>query len=108
MLHAFDFFQHGTILAGHTLLKPAVICEPEITITTRSEDDDCLILASDGLWDVVSNQVACDIAQVCLEDKSNEAAERCARAAIVMASLATARHCPDDISAIVLDLKMRG
>ncbi|XP_047084078.1 probable protein phosphatase 2C 37 [Lolium rigidum] len=106
---------------GHRLLKPAVICDPEITITTRSEEDDCLILASDGLWDAVSNQVACDIAWECLEDMSNEAAqyggsalvgpdedEWCVDAAIVLTRLALARGSRDDISVVVVDLKMMG
>ncbi|GAV91370.1 PP2C domain-containing protein [Cephalotus follicularis] len=35
--------------------KEWVISEPEVTFTTRSEEDECLILASDGLWDVMSN-----------------------------------------------------
>ncbi|XP_037482673.1 probable protein phosphatase 2C 37 [Triticum dicoccoides] len=118
---------------GHRLLKPEVICEPEISITERCEDDDCLILASDGLWDVISNKVACDVARQCLEDGSptrapaaagsSEAAPssggaapvvsqeeepRCFRAAALLARLALGRESSDNISVVVVDLKARG
>ncbi|KAF7093016.1 hypothetical protein CFC21_095454 [Triticum aestivum] len=101
---------------GHTLLKPEVICEPEITITARSEDDDFMILASDGLWDVMSNQVACSAAWKCLEDKSSnvgivvghEEEVRCIRAAFELTNLAFRMHSRDDICVVVIDLKMRG
>ncbi|XP_047086897.1 probable protein phosphatase 2C 37 [Lolium rigidum] len=115
---------------GHKLLKPEVICEPEITITTRSDDDECLILASDGLWDVISNKVACDVARQCLEDgsptrartaESGEAGPsssgapvaqqpepRCYRAAALLARLALGRESSDNISVVVIDLKARG
>jgi protein phosphatase 2C len=129
-LKVFDLIWHLTILAGHKLLKPEVICEPEITITTRSDDDECLILASDGLWDVISNKVACDVARQCLEDgsptrartaESGEAGPsssgapvaqqpepRCYRAAALLARLALGRESSDNISVVVIDLKARG
>ena len=34
---------------GDNYLKPYVTSEPEVTITERTVDDECLILASDGL-----------------------------------------------------------
>ncbi|KAK8592582.1 hypothetical protein V6N13_063155 [Hibiscus sabdariffa] len=37
-------------------LKPWVISVPEVTFMTRTDEDECLILASDGLWDVLSNE----------------------------------------------------
>ncbi|KAK9014115.1 hypothetical protein V6N11_005284 [Hibiscus sabdariffa] len=37
-------------------LKPWVISVPEFTFMTRTDEDECLILASDGLWDVLSNE----------------------------------------------------
>ncbi|KAL2540678.1 PPM-type phosphatase domain-containing protein [Abeliophyllum distichum] len=48
---------------GDGYLKPFVISEPEVTITDRTAEDECLILASDGLWDVVSNETACGVAR---------------------------------------------
>uniref|UniRef100_M1AES5 Abscisic insensitive 1B n=2 Tax=Solanum tuberosum TaxID=4113 RepID=M1AES5_SOLTU len=29
----------------------------------RTKDDECLILASDGLWDVMTNEEVCDLAR---------------------------------------------
>ncbi|XBI34549.1 hypothetical protein VPH35_120341 [Triticum aestivum] len=91
---------HVTAAGGHTLLKPEVIWEPEITITARSEDDDFVILASDGLWDVMSNQVACNTTWKFLEDKSTNAGTvvgreeevRCIHAAFQLTDLAFHMH----------------
>ena len=52
-------------LAGDGYLKPFVTAEPEVTVTERTDDDECLILASDGLWDVVTNEMACDVVRAC-------------------------------------------
>ncbi|KAL0456655.1 UNVERIFIED_CONTAM: protein phosphatase 2C 37 [Sesamum latifolium] len=54
---------------GDNYLKPYVISEPEVTITERTAEDECLILASDGLWDVVSNETACGVARMCLQSR---------------------------------------
>ncbi|XP_048544348.1 probable protein phosphatase 2C 37 [Triticum urartu] len=107
---------------GHKLLKPAVICEPDITMTTRSEDDDCLILGSDGLWDVIENHIACNAVRNCLEleNKNNQGVPRggaligqeeevgCNNAATLLKNMAICKHSQDDISVVVLDLKARG
>ncbi|KAI4974570.1 hypothetical protein ZWY2020_047850 [Hordeum vulgare] len=104
---------------GHRLLKPAVICEPDITMTTRSEDDDCMILASDGLWDVIENQKACNVASNCLEIEhqgapgggapiGQEEEVGCVHAASHLMNMAIHGKSPDDISVVVLDLKARG
>jgi protein phosphatase 2C len=42
-----------------------VSSEPEVTVTERTDDDECLILASDGLWDVVTNEMACEVVRAC-------------------------------------------
>lgn len=41
---------------GDVNLKPYVTCDPEITLHTITPDDQYIILASDGLWDVMSNE----------------------------------------------------
>ncbi|KAI8564684.1 hypothetical protein RHMOL_Rhmol03G0200600 [Rhododendron molle] len=107
---------------GDKYLKPFVISEPDITFAKRHPDDECLILASDGLWDVLSNDLACEIASVCLREGSPPAAprmqedegaaaalfpSRSASAAALLTRLALGRRSSDNISVIVVDLKRR-
>lgn len=42
---------------GDHCLRPYVIPDPEITVLNRHPDDELLLLASDGLWDVMTCQV---------------------------------------------------
>ncbi|OIW04071.1 hypothetical protein TanjilG_00631 [Lupinus angustifolius] len=105
---------------GDNYLKPYVISEPEVTVTERSEEDECLILASDGLWDVVSNDTACGVVRMCLKAQqkavsppgspgSYMAAEgsdkACSDASILLTKLALARHSSDNVSVVVVDLR---
>ncbi len=43
---------------GDRLLKRYVVATPDITETTVGPEDQLVVLASDGLWDVVSNDDA--------------------------------------------------
>ncbi|KAJ4836443.1 hypothetical protein Tsubulata_023078 [Turnera subulata] len=68
---------------GDDDLKPAVTAEPEITETTLSAEDEFLVMASDGLWDVMSNEEVVSIIQdtvkepgMCSKRLATEAAER--------------------------------
>ncbi|MBA0872298.1 hypothetical protein Goshw_010788 [Gossypium schwendimanii] len=109
---------------GDNYLKPFVISEPEVTITKRKRGEECLILASDGLWDVVPNDTACGVARMCLRAEkslsppvspSSEAAVKggtaessdkaCWDASILLTKLALARHSTDNVSVVVVDLK---
>ncbi|CAI9759738.1 unnamed protein product [Fraxinus pennsylvanica] len=103
---------------GDSYLKPYVISEPEVTITERMAEDECLILASDGLWDVVSNETACGVARMCLQSRkppspprspgnditvteSGESSDKsCSDASILLTKLALARHSTDNIGDI--------
>ncbi|KAK4350785.1 hypothetical protein RND71_030098 [Anisodus tanguticus] len=51
---------------GDKYLKPYISAEPELSIIKRIPEDEFLILASDGLWDVVSSETACHVARMCL------------------------------------------
>ncbi|XP_025821680.1 probable protein phosphatase 2C 37 isoform X2 [Panicum hallii] len=117
--------------AGDRMLRPEVIAEPEITITDRTPEDQCLILASDGMWDVIPNEIACSVARQCLEDgnpapvddvpptaggegaaaaavaESSEPEARCSRAASLLVRLALGRTTWDNVSVVVIDLKQR-
>lgn len=108
---------------GDNYLKPFVSCEPEVTVTDRTAEDDCLILASDGLWDVVSNDTACGVARMCLrgralagDSKSNSCLsdggstgenvdKACLDASMLLTKLALARRSSDNVSVVVIDLK---
>ncbi|WOL06946.1 hypothetical protein Cni_G15681 [Canna indica] len=107
---------------GDSYLKPYVIAEPEVTVAERKEGDECLILGSDGLWDVVSNEMACEIARTCLRNSGGVAAaaageeeeegcggsdKACSDAAILLTKLALARHSTDNVSVVVVDLRRR-
>ncbi|KAK2980946.1 hypothetical protein RJ640_025095 [Escallonia rubra] len=68
---------------GDDDLKPAVTAEPEITEVMLSVEDEYLVMASDGLWDVMSNVEVVSIikdtvkeAGMCSKRLATEAAER--------------------------------
>ncbi|PRQ17437.1 putative protein-serine/threonine phosphatase [Rosa chinensis] len=96
---------------GDHYLKPYVISEPEVTISKRTGSSDFLVIASDGLWDVVSNEFACQVVTRCLdaqiklkfsEGMSGGPAEN---ATALLAQLALARGSKDNITVIVVELK---
>lgn len=108
---------------GDMYLKPFVIPDPEVIVSKRSDEDEFLILASDGLWDVVPNDVACDITRRCLngktirrwdqqskshkiDEQSSEGVKEnlAAQAASFLADLAIAQGSRDNISIIVAEL----
>ncbi|PPR95925.1 hypothetical protein GOBAR_AA24738 [Gossypium barbadense] len=97
---------------GDGYLKPFVICKPEVNIRELTDGDEFLILASDGLWDVVSNKVACQVVRKCLNSRVRRKSiaivdgnrNRAAGAAAVLVELAMARGSKDNISVIVVEL----
>ncbi|KAG4109961.1 hypothetical protein ERO13_D13G019700v2 [Gossypium hirsutum] len=109
---------------GDNYLKPFVIPKPEVTITERRSEDECLILGSDGLWDVVTNDMACKVVRMCLCARKssfapgfsgNEMAvkngalesfdKQCWDASVLLTKLALVRHSADNVSVVVVDLK---
>lgn len=103
---------------GDRYLKPWIIPIPEVTIVPR-EEDECLVLASDGLWDVLSNEEACNVArkQLLLWHKKNiidsssderrgDSSDPAAQAAAeYLTKLALQKGSSDNITVIVVDLK---
>ncbi|RLM93224.1 hypothetical protein C2845_PM08G23650 [Panicum miliaceum] len=101
--------------------KPFLIPTPEVKVIPRARDDDCLIIASDGLWDVISNAEACKVARlqilqwhrknngVCSDEGgvptiSHPAAQA---AANCLLKLALMKGSADNITVAVIDLKLR-
>ncbi|XP_059288789.1 protein phosphatase 2C 51-like isoform X2 [Lycium ferocissimum] len=92
---------------GDHYLKPYVIPEPEVTVYKRNEWDEFLVIATDGLWDVVSNKVACEVVKKCLDGqirRSFPERDCAAEAATLLAELAIAKGSKDNISVIVVEL----
>ncbi|KAE8719713.1 putative protein phosphatase 2C 8 [Hibiscus syriacus] len=97
---------------GDQYLKPFVICRPEVTVHELTNRDEFLILATDGLWDVVSNEVACRVMRHCLngqirnKSSANVADRNCAaEATAVLVELAISRGSRDNISVVVVQLR---
>lgn len=97
---------------GDRYLKQVVTSEPEYTFTKRESGDMSLILASDGLWDVLSSELSCEVVRKCQQED-----EKCktgvvypsrsatASAAALLVRLAMGRRSTDNISVIVVDLR---
>ncbi|KAL6330831.1 hypothetical protein AAG906_009259 [Vitis piasezkii] len=104
---------------GDRYLKPWIIPDPEVMYIPREKEDECLILASDGLWDVMTNQEVCDTARrrILLWHKKNghnPPAERgrgvdpaAQAAAECLSKLALQKGSKDNITVVVVDLKPR-
>ncbi|CBI34492.3 unnamed protein product, partial [Vitis vinifera] len=96
---------------GDYFLRPYVISEPEVTVWERKESDEFLVIATDGLWDVVTNELACKLVKRYLSGKirrrfSEGTNASCAmEAASILTELAMARGSKDNISVIVVQLK---
>lgn len=73
-----------------------ISCEPEIIEKELSPDDEYLVLASDGIWDVLNNdQVAKFVSKA--QDFVQCAKDLCSEALLCGSS--------DNITALVIDLK---
>ncbi|KAL3609799.1 hypothetical protein D5086_000819 [Populus alba] len=96
---------------GDHYLKPFVISEPEVTVSERTESDEFVVIATDGLWDVVTNETACKVVKRLFDGQlkrrlPDEFSGNCsAEAAAKLAKLAMARGSRDNISVIVVQLK---
>lgn len=92
---------------GDHYLRPFVIAQPEVTILSRTPEDELLLLASDGLWDVMSNQEACSLAQRCLRRAQQRGASRHTAAKVAASVLTRAaidQGSSDNVTVVVVDL----
>ncbi|XP_056861872.1 probable protein phosphatase 2C 25 [Raphanus sativus] len=86
---------------GDAHLKRWVIAEPETKMLRIEQDHEFLILASDGLWDKVSNQEAVDIARpFCLGTEEKPLLAACKK----LVDLSASRGSSDDISVMLIPL----
>lgn len=78
---------------GNRLLKQFVVAEPEIQEQEINDELELLVLASDGLWDVVPNEDAVSLAR--MEEDSQAAARK-------LTETAFSRGSADNITCIVV------
>lgn len=83
---------------GDKHLKQWVTCEPEVFSHIRTPGDQYLILASDGLWDVISNEEAVQIVNMNIHHSCRIAADALVQSAYNKGST-------DNITAMVVDLR---
>ncbi|XP_062086056.1 probable protein phosphatase 2C 25 [Humulus lupulus] len=86
---------------GDRHLKQWVIAEPETRVLQIQPEHEFLILASDGLWDKVSNQEAVDtVRSLCVGVDKPEPLFACKK----LVEVATSRGSFDDISVMLIQL----
>lgn len=85
---------------GDKYLHRLVIPDPEISCIKLARNDEFLILACDGLWDVVDNQSAVNLVKKALQADNDLVA-----AARLLQDTALVRGSKDNISVIIIDLK---
>jgi len=92
-------------LGDKVLQSYGVSPEPEVARIPRSSKDDFLLVATDGLWNAMTNQECVDICQQAL--RSGRASRQKIIAAIpnLLANIAIKRGSSDNITIICLDLQ---
>ncbi|KAK6122026.1 hypothetical protein DH2020_044233 [Rehmannia glutinosa] len=96
---------HGSLAVSRAIgdrhLKKWVIAEPDTKVIKITPEYEFLILASDGLWDKVSNQEAVDVVRpLCVGVNKPEIFSACKK----LVDLSIARGSADDISVVVVQL----
>ena len=82
--------------------KQMVSCYPDIAIHVRSDVDQLLVLACDGVWDVMSNVESINFLQdIILKEDKNTSSQNMADALI---ELALSTGSTDNISAVIVKL----
>lgn len=102
---------------GDHMLKEndVIIAEPYCTETELNEDDTYLVLACDGLWDVVTDQEAVELLMVILQglnatnnklppDKRLNGNEILKKASMALVSEAIERRSQDNITVMIVEL----
>jgi len=87
--------------AGLAKDRQWLTAEPDTRIIQITSDDEFLILATDGLWDKVTNQEAVDIARpFCIQSLPGGPVAACEK----LVELAVDRQSPDDITVMIVQL----
>ncbi len=87
---------------GDHLFKKFIISQPDYTKLPLTNDDQYIIIASDGLWDVILTEHIPQLIEYCKKLNNNSTPEDIAK---YLVEVALARKSDDDITAMVIDLK---
>lgn len=82
---------------GNRTLRQVIRPDPEMTQRELTKDDDFLVMASDGLWDVLRNKDVCDICYSMINNGNQQIAEELVNTAISRGSM-------DNVTCIVVRL----
>lgn len=97
----------GRSIGDHLVSQVGVIAEPEVLHTTLGEDCDFIVLASDGVWEFIDSQEACDMISSQRNKPANEVCK-----SVIQTSQQKWRteegDYSDDITAIVIYLPLQG
>lgn len=91
---------------GDRRLKTYVSAEPEVKQWQLQDGDEFLILASDGVWDVLSSQAAVDIVRAAMQEsrQNGNGLPDVKEAARRLTNAAYSYHSMDNITSLVIDL----
>ena len=89
---------------GDHSLKQFVVSTPFVNSMALTEEDDFLILACDGVWDVMSDQEVVDFVKVYAENQNGSTEEKFDVIARALVDEALKRGSTDNITAIVVKL----
>ena len=91
-------------------MRPYVSAEAETLKVRRQVNDELLIIATDGLWDKVSNEEACTIARrriVLCQEQGVPAQEALSITASALTEAAVKSRSKDNVTVVVVDLKKK-
>ena len=96
-----DGFWTQEFAGSKQFVSDPVISVPDVLeMSIIPETDEFVIVASDGLWDVVSSDEGCKFVKNDLKKGENPT-----KAAQKLVDIATKRRTPDNVAVVVIDLK---
>jgi len=91
---------------GDHYLRPYIISTPQVMCTGRCPSDDFVVLASDGLWDVLSSTAACEMVVAVLRKCADLGRKKgLAAAAKCLTRQAITHGSTDNVSVVIIDMK---
>lgn len=102
----------GTLMTtrglGDRELRPYVTADPDVCCVKRQANDEFLIIATDGLWDVMENDEAARLARKCIAKAHERGMDRQAAmriaATVLTRAAAIERGSKDNITVMLVDL----